>query len=93
MVRWNDAIHGADLRARVARNEARLDDLTPETLYNLALQHYAETIPSGPHARNTVIQRMRKILLRIREELGQQGARRRAAGEGNSFSFESCFLP
>ena len=87
MVRWNDSTHGADLRGHVARNEVRLDDLSPKTLYELALAHYPETISSGANARNTVIQRMRKILLRIREELEQQGARRRAAGEGNLILF------
>ena len=83
--RWVDATDGADLRNRVARGEIRLDQLDPQTLFNIAVAYYPETIPQGAHARNTVIQRFRRILLRIRSELEQQGARRRAAG-GNDFS-------
>ena len=75
--RWNDATHGADLRNRVASSEVRLDQLDPDTLFNIAATHYRNTIPQGAHARNTVIQRMRKVLLRIRSELEQQGSRRR----------------
>lgn len=79
MVRWDDNTHGADLRARVARGEVRLDQLTPDYLFDVTAAHYPETIPPGPNARQTVIQRMRRLLLRIRSELEQQGARRRAA--------------
>ena len=79
--RWNDATHGADLRNCVSRGEILLDDLTPGTLFNIASTYYSDTIPNGDHARNTVIQRFRRLLLRIREELEQQGARRRAAGK------------
>ena len=92
MVRWNESTHGADLRARVARSEVRIDDLSPNTLYNLTVAHYPETIPEGQFARNTVVQRMRRILLRIRAELDQQGGRRRAAGEGNLLLFSQLNL-
>jgi hypothetical protein len=93
MVRWNESTHGADLRARVARSEVRIDDLSPNTLYNLTAAHYPETIPEGQFARNTVVQRMRRILLRIRAELDQQGGRRRAAaGEGNLLLFSQLNL-
>ena len=78
MVRWDDNTHGADLRARVARGEVSLAQLDPTTLYNLTAAHYPETIPQGANVRQTVIQRMRRILVRIRSELDLQGARRRA---------------
>lgn len=95
MVRWDDTIHGADLRGRVARGEVHLDDLAPDTLFNITAAHYPETIGEGQHARSTVIQRMRRLLLRIRAELDQQGARRRAAGRGKKILFlfaETSFL-
>ena len=87
MVRWDDTTHGADLRARVSRGEVRLDDLTPDTLFNITATHYSTTIPEGPNSRSTVVHRMRKLLLRIQAELDQQGARRRAAGGGKKILF------
>ena len=90
--RWVDATDGADLRNRVARGEIRLDQLDPETLFNIAVTYYPETIPQGPHARNTVIQRFCRILLRIRSELEQQGARRRAAVGGNDSHHRILFF-
>ncbi len=87
--RWVDATNGADLRNRVARGEVRLDDLSPDALFNIGVTYYPDTIPAGQHARNTVIQRFRRLLLRIRAELDQQGARRRAAAGGEQGEF--CF--
>jgi hypothetical protein len=72
MVRWDDNTHGRDLRDRIARGEVSLVDLAPNTLHNLTAAHYPETIPQGTNTRQTVIQRMRRVLLRIRAclELG-----------------------
>ncbi len=47
VVRWNDSTHGAHLRGLVASGEVRLDQLDPNTLWNLAVTHFGETVPPG----------------------------------------------
>jgi hypothetical protein len=76
MVRWNDA-HAADFRARVAQGTIRTDTLTPEYLWGIAVKYYPETIPTGQYRKQTVLNRFRTLLLKIRAEIDLQGARRR----------------
>ena len=86
---WVDVTNRADLQNHVAQGEVRLDDLSPNTLFNIGVAYYPDTIPAGQHARNTIIQRFCHLLLQIRAKLDQQGARRRAAAEGEQGEF--CF--
>jgi hypothetical protein len=83
MARWS-AHENARLRHLVDTGEININILTPDVLFAHTQNHFPDFVGVGKQGKATAVQRLRRLLNRIRVERDLQGIRRNE-GEGAPF--------
>ena len=74
MSRWTDK-QDTELRKLVSKNIITYTNLEPNYLFEVTQEHFPDFVGTGPSARNTAIQRLRKKFRQIAEEFEINGGR------------------